>query len=493
MIQLKPVGSLKEIDSTELELAADIGKFYNDPLGFVNYIFHWGQGDLANHTGADKWQTELLLKVKEELEKKSDENSFDTALRIAVASGHGVGKTCLVSWLILWFISTRPKCQIVVTANTQSQLSTKTWRELNVWVRRAINRHHWVWTATKLYHVLFSEIWFAAAIPWSKDNAEAFAGTHADNVLIIFDEASAIDEVIFEVIEGALTTKGSMFFCFGNPTRSSGKFHDCFHAMKHRWVTYKVDSRDAKMANRQQLEEWIADYGDDSDFVRVRIKGEFPRQSATQFIPSDIVYEAMKRQVNDNDYSHHPIILGVDVARYGNDSTIIIKRQGYKVFPAQKYRLLDNMEVAGKVVEVFRSLPTGRTMICVDGVGLGGGVVDRLKQLGLPVIDVQSAERPIDPRTYVNKRAENWGRMKDWIIAGGALPNDKDLEAQLTGLEYGLNKKLQIILQSKEDIRRHGGVSPDIADALAFTFSYDEHKMVETMSKARHIKKVTWV
>lgn len=492
-MQLQAIGSLQEVTPVELELAKDIATFYNDPLGFVKYVFNWGEGELKGHTGPDEWQSTFLSKVKEELDKRDKDVSIDTALRIAVASGHGVGKTAMVAWIILWFVSTRPKCQIVVTANTQAQLSTKTWRELNVWLRHSINRHWWIWTATKLYHTLYPEIWFAAAIPWSKDNAEAFAGTHAENVLILFDEASAIDEVIWDVIEGALTTKGSMFFCFGNPTRSNGKFHDAFHAMKHRWINYKVDSRKAKMANKSQIEEWIADYGDDSDFVRVRIKGEFPRQSATQFIPADVVYEAMRRQVRDNDYSHHPIILGVDVSRYGNDQTIIIKRQGYKVFPAQKYRLLDNMEVAGKVVEVYRNLPAGRVIICVDGVGVGAGVVDRLKQLGLPVIDVQSAEKPIDTRTYCNKRAENWGRMKDWLIAGGAIPNDSDLEKQLTSLEYGLNKKLQIILQSKEDIRRHGGVSPDIADAIAFTFSYDEHKMIETHAKARFIKRTSWI
>lgn len=495
-MQLRAIGSLTEDDcqsEAELELAKDIGKFHGDPLGFVKYIFRWGFGELSEHTGPDEWQTQFLTKVKEELGKRDSDASLDTALRIAVASGHGVGKTAMVSWIILWFISTRPKSQIVVTANTAQQLSTKTWRELNVWLRHSLNRHWFVWTATKLYHTIYPEIWFAAAIPWSKDNSEAFAGTHAENVLILFDEASAIDEVIWDVIEGALTTKGSMFFCFGNPTQSQGRFHDAFHAMKHRWFTYQVDSRRAKMANKSQIEEWIADYGDDSDFVRVRVKGEFPRQSATQFIPSDVVLEATRRVTSDKDYAHHPIIIGVDVSRYGNDSTVIIKRQGYKVFPPLKLRLADNMEVAGKVVDIYRNLPAARAMICVDGIGVGAGVVDRLKQLGLPVIDVQSAERPIDIRTYANKRAENWGRMKDWLIGGGAIPRDDDLMKQLCSLEYCLNKKLQILLQSKEDIRRRGGVSPDVADALAFTFAYDEHKMIETSAKARHIIRKSWI
>lgn len=492
MIKLLPTGSLKEVNDAELQLAHEINKYRDDPYGFVMFCYAWGEGELAGQTGPDEWQTELLKKIGDELQGGRE---IDTALRIAVASGHGVGKTALVSWIIHWFESTRPKSQCVVTANTQTQLSTKTWRELAKWHRQAINRHWFVWTATKYYHTLFPELWYASAVPWSKDNSEAFAGTHeTTGVLFLFDEASAIDDVIWDVSEGAMTTPGAMWFCFGNPTQTSGKFHDCFHSMKHRWITYKVDSRKAKMASQEQIKEWLDDYGEDSDFFRVRVRGEFPRQSATQFIPADVVLEAMRRDIRDNDVSHHPIILGVDVSRYGSDSTIIVQRQGYKVkTPILKYRILDNMEVAGKVVELYRNLPAGRVIVCVDGTGLGAGVVDRLKQLGLPVIDVQSAERPYDTRTYANKRAENWGRMKDWLIAGGSIPRDPDLEKQLVSLEYGLNKKLQILLQSKEDIRKHGGVSPDIADALAFTFSYDEHKMVETSAKARHIKKVVWV
>lgn len=488
---LKPIGSLKLIDDYEKQLASDIGRFYNDPLGFVKYVFAWKEGELAEHEGPDQWQTTVLSKIKEELEKRIDKPDLDTAIRLAVASGHGVGKSALVSWLILWFISTRPMCQIVCTANTQSQLSGKTWREVNRWLRLAINRHHFIWTATKLYHVLFPEVWFAAATPWSKDNSEAFAGTHAENVLILFDEASAIDDTIWEVVEGALTTRGSMIFCFGNPTRTTGKFHEAFHTQKHRWITYQVDSRNAKMANQNQIKEWIEDYGEDSDFVKIRIKGEFPRLSASQFISADLVYEASRRAKDVRGQAHMPNIIGVDVARFGTDQSIIIRRQGYLVDPPLKFRHIDVMDLAGRVVEVYRKYPN--SIICADGVGIGAGLVDRLKQLGIPVIDVQSAAKAYDMRTYANKRGENWGRMRDWLLAGGCIPNDKELIEQIPAIEYGLNKRLQILLESKEDIRKKGGTSPDIADALSFTFSYDEAKMLATSAKARNIKRVTWL
>lgn len=483
-------GTLKTVSEYEKQLADDIGQFYNDPLGFVKYVFPWGEGELKDCAGPDIWQTDLLTKMGEELRKTKD---TQTALRMAVASGHGVGKTALTSWLVLWFMSTRPKCQVVVTANTAAQLTTKTWRELSKWSRLALNRHWWVWTATAFYHTLYPELWRASATPWSKDNSEAFAGTHeTSGVLFLFDEGSGIDDIIYEVSEGAMTTSGAVWCVFGNPTRTSGKFHECFHSMKHRWFTYQVDSRNAKMTNKAQIAEWIADYGEDSDFVKVRVKGEFPRQSASQFISADLVLEAIQRKMKPDDYRFHPLVIGVDVARFGNDQSVILKRQGHYVFPEIVKRSgLNNMELAGLVVELYRKSQV-HCIVCVDGVGNGSGVVDRLKQLGINTIDVQSAEKAFDPKVYVNRRSEMWGRMRDWLVAGGKLPNDKDLEKELIAPEFSSNRKLQIVLQSKDDIRKSLGYSPDIADALAFTFAYDEMRHIAAMGKARPIKQVTW-
>jgi len=489
---LQEAGSLKAITETEKQLGEEIGKFTDDPYGYVLFVFPWGQGELADMTGPDEWQTELLKRIRDELHNQK-KDALSTALRVAVASGHGVGKTALVSWLIHWFISTRPNSQIVVTANTQNQLSTKTWRELAKWSHLAINRHWFVWTATKFYHTLRPDRWYASAIPWSKDNSQAFAGTHeTTGVLYLFDEASTIEDIIWEVSEGAMTTPGAMWFAFGNPTETKGKFFDCFNTMNHRWITYKVDSRKAKMANQKQIQEWIEDYGEDSDFVKIRVKGEFPRVSAAQFIPTDVVVESLKRQVNLKDYKHFPVIIGVDVARYGDNKSIIIMRQGNYIHePILKFSGLDTMELASKVTEIYRKFGNNG-VVCVDGVGVGSGVVDRLKKLGINVIDCQSAEKPIDQKTYRNKRGEYWGRMKDWLINGGKIPNDEDLKKQLPSVEYGINNKLQIQLQTKEDMRKHGIESPDVADALSFTFAYDDMKVLQTRVHARPVRQVNW-
>ncbi len=488
---LQPIGSLKTISESELRIAEQIKETYNSPLEFIRRYFHWGEGDLANQTGPDQWQEELLRKVEEKL---LDGHSAQAALRFAVASGHGVGKTAFVSWIILWFMSTRPNSQIVVTANTQSQLSSKTWREVNVWLSRMAHRHWFLWQATKLSHVLFPASWVANAIPWSETNPQAFAGTHETRgVLIVFDEASTIADIIWETTEGALTTHGAMWFCFGNPTDSSGRFYDCFNRFAHRWNSYKVDSRKAKVANQAQVAQWVEDYGEDSDFVRVRVRGEFPRQGVTQFIPSDLILESMKRRIQPMAYSHFPTVIGVDVARYGSDSSIIIKRQGpYVSNVIQRYHAIDTMELAARAVDTLRNVQSGQCVICVDGVGVGAGVVDRLKERGFPVIDVQSGQKSMDTKTYYNKRSELYGLLKNWLRADGVLPDDKDLFNQLRTLEYQYNNKLQIQLESKEDIRKEIGESPDVADALAYTFAYEESRIVLASSRARIIRPINY-
>lgn len=482
-MELLPAGSLKIPTEFDKQLSNEYGRFYNDPLGFVQFNFHWGQGDLEKETGPDIWQKEYLVSLGNEITKRQT-GELGTAIRMATASGHGIGKSAVVAWIIIWFMCTRPNPAIVVTANTQSQLSSKTWRELAKWHRRALNRHWFQWTATKFYHVLFQETWYASAIPWSESNPDAFAGTHETEVLMLFDEASSIADQIWETVTGAMTTPGACWLVFGNPTRTEGRFYQCFQP-ESRWVKFKVDSRTAKVANIHEINEWIKEYGEDSDFVRVRILGEFPRMSATQFIPTDVVHEATKRRVDSTQYNSQRPIIGVDVAGYGGDQSVIVVRQGSYVHPAMKWREIDTMELSSHVVDACRKFGQ-QSVACVDGIGMGAGVVDRLNHMGINVIDVQSSARPIDPRTYVNKRAELWGKLKDSLITSLCIPDDKELKEQLCTLQYALNKKLQIQLQSKTEIRSSKG-SPDVADALAYTFAYEEAAIFARASRARRV------
>jgi len=448
----------------ELALTQDMARFYDDPVGFVYYAFNWGQGELAESEGPDTWQIELLESIGSKLRADPDCN-----IREATASGHGIGKTAVTAWLCLWAMSTRPHLSGVATANTMSQLSTKTWRELALWYKRAVNRHWFKWSATKFWHVKEPETWYMSAEPNTEHNSEAFAGRHSKYKLIIFDEASAIPDAIWSVTEGAMTDPRSIWCVFGNPTRADGRFRACFESDSKRWTSRHVDSRTAKMTNKAELNEWIAAYGLDSDFVRIRILGQFPRFGAMQFISTADVERAMLTELPIEAWLMLPTVIGVDVARYGDDVSAIAIRQGRKLHEIRRFRELNTMQLAAEVVDAMKKYAPVAAVF-VDGVGVGAGVVDRLQMLGHPVIEVNGGATAFDDTTFYNHTAEMWSRMRDWI-KGADIPNDPDIRIQLISREYYHDDKERIRLERKKDLKKRGQASPDLADALAHTFA----------------------
>lgn len=462
----------------EEALIEAVATFRRDPLGFVMFAFPWGEPNtpLVNEDGPEDWQAEVLASVGIGLK------DLDEAIQEATASGHGVGKSCLVSWLILWAMSTHEDTRGVVTANTEVQLRTKTWPELSKWYRLLICRHWFKLTATALFSVdpAHEKTWRVDAIPWSENNTEAFAGLHnaGKRVIVVFDEASAIPDVIWETTEGALTDADTeiLWFAFGNPTRNTGRFRECFGRFRHRWMTRQVDSRTVRITNKEQIRQWVEDYGEDSDFVRIRVRGVFPRAGAQQFIDSQRVEEAQRREAGH--IPSDPLVLGVDVARFGDDQTVICPRRGRdaRTKPWVTLRGADTMQVAGRVAEIAAQIKPDA--VFVDEGGLGAGVVDRLKQLGVPgVIGVNfgaapDSENPVAEGVRVkNKRAEMWARMREWL-RNGAVPEDHELMSDLTGVEYGFDADNAIQLERKEAMKKRGLASPDKGDALALTFAY---------------------
>lgn len=449
----------------EEALVEDLARFYADPVGFLYYSFAWGQGELAGMEGPDKWQLEFFEAIAEKLRQDPD-----ASIREATASGHGIGKTAVVAWLILWCMSTRPQMSGVVTANTMGQLSTKTWRELALWHKRLVHRHWFRWSATKFHHVQHPETWFTSATPNTEHSSEAFAGMHAKYVLLIFDEASAIAKKIWEVSEGAMSTPRAYWFVFGNPTLNSGRFKECFTTDKRRWGTRHVDSRTAKMTNKKELDEWIRAYGIESDFVKVRILGQFPSAGAMQMIPTGDVERAMLAEIPFEAWCHQPIVLGVDVARYGSDASAIAVRQGRKLHIVKRYREISTMVLCAKIVETAKEYG-GAVAIFVDGVGVGAGVVDRLQMLGHGVIEVNGGATAFDEIRFYNKSAEMWQRMADWIKGGDMPAEDTELRLALTQRDYYYDTKERVQLERKADMRKRGLDSPDSADALCHTFA----------------------
>jgi hypothetical protein len=460
------------VATEEAMLRADIGSYSLNPPGLARYIFPWGVGSLAGYSGPRTWQSETLQVIKDHL--ANPETRYQP-LQLAVASGHGIGKTALIAMIMEWAQSTCEDCKIVVTAGTGTQLSTKTVPEVQKWFRLAINQHWWDINATSI-RVKDEEhqaMWRTDFITWSLQKTEAFAGLHniGKRIVLIFDEASAIADQIWEVAEGALTDENTeiIWIAFGNPTRNNGKFYEAITGA-NRWKKRQIDSRTVEGTNKALLDAQIKEWGEDSDRARVRIRGEFPRGGSTQFIPGDLVAAARKRKLEG--HTGMPTILSVDVARFGDDRSIIGKRQGRIASILGKYYGVDTQKLGGLVIEAIdREKPEA---VVIDGDGIGGAVYDYIKARGYDrktlLVEFHGGATPADPQMYFNKRSEVWGLMRDWL-AGASIPDDPEIDTDLCGPDYGYHpSKNCLMLESKDEMKSRGVASPDIGDMLAMTF-----------------------
>ncbi|MGK9045835.1 terminase [Stutzerimonas chloritidismutans] len=469
----------------ELQLIEDIASFTHDPQGFAMYAFPWGHGELAGVDRPRDWQWEAMGVIGAHL--SNPETRFQP-LMISVASGHGIGKSAEMGMILNWAMSTCEDCKVVVTANTENQLRTKTWPEIGKWFRLAINKHWFNVTATKVASVdpEHADSWKADAVPWSEHNTEAFAGLHnkGKRIVLIFDEASNIADKVWEVAEGALTDEDTeiIWLAFGNPTRNTGRFRECFTRYKHRWVTKQVDSRAVDGTNKQQIAKWAEDYGEDSDFFRVRVRGMFPRASDLQLIPTDWVAEAMRREAVFG--LSDALVCGIDIARGGADNNVIRFRRGLDARTIKPIRI-PGSETRDTTVFIAKVCTTVQEhkpdAVFVDSTGVGGPVADQLRRLmpGIVIIDVNFASAAPDNH-YANMRTYIWWMLREALRAGLAIEQCPDLEAELTSPEYTHNQRDQIALEKKSEIKKRLGISPDDADALALTFTFPVQKSQHT-------------
>ncbi len=456
----------------EDELLEKISLFDKDPVGFAEYAYDWGEKDLENSKGQRQWQSDVGSDIRDHL--NNPKKRF-TPLLLAVASGHGIGKSADIAQILHWAMSTCEDTKVVVTANTETQLRTKTWPEISKWFRLAINKHWFNVTATAVASAQKSHerSWRADAITWSINNTEAFAGLHnkGKRLIVIFDEASAIPDIIWETTEGALTDEDTeiMWLVFGNPTRNNGRFKDCFSRFKHRWICRQIDSRDVEGTNKVQIDKWIEDYGIDSDFVKVRVRGIFPTTSFKQYISTEDVDHAYGLELKPESYSWAPKILTLDPAWEGDDELVIGLRQGLhfrilKIMPKN-----DNDVFVANVLADFED-EEGADAVFIDG-GYGTGVVSVGRTLSRNWQLVWFGEKSSD-EGCLNKRAEMWKSMRDWIKEGGSIPKDPVLHDEIVAPETvpRLDGKLQI--EAKKDMKSRGVPSPNRADALALSFAY---------------------
>jgi len=457
---------------------AVVDKYLVNPGGFLEDILGME---------LDTWQKDVCDSIAERVKKviaetlvQPDPDKVDRNIRIAVSSGHGIGKTALTAGINQWFIAVHPDPYVVCTANTKQQLTEKTWRELAKWHQKSLLKDWFEWTATQFRHRDSPATWFATAVPQTEHNSEAFAGVHEKYVLQIFDEASKIPSIIFDVAEGASAKPGGyrIWLIFGNPTNNTGGFYDaCFGARTHRWHQIIVDARDAKYSDQRLIDEWKKDHGDDSDFFRVRVKGLPPRQSITNLIGVELAEAAVKRYLMPGQYDFAPKVLSVDSARFGDDETVISYRQGMKLHWQKVYRGLSETKIAEKTLIHINEVNPDTTFFDVTG-GYGAGAHDILKDLGYRVVSVNFAEKKGVDNEFENLRIQMWDNCRVWLERGD-IPNDQTLVRDLTTPDYFYNKttgKKQ--LESKDDLKKRLGRSPDKADSLVISFAYPVKKQI---------------
>ena len=469
----------------ELTLAEEIAQFYADPLGFVKFAYPWGEkpGHLAAESGPDEWQTAFL----EDLGREVRERGFDgamavAAIRMATASGHGIGKSTIVAWLVDWIMSTRPFCQGTVTANTFIQLQTKTWAAVQHWTSLCITSHWFRMTGNRMYHRDYPAKWFCSAQTCREENSEAFQGQHADSStsFYIFDEASAVPDAIFDVAEGGLVGGEPMIFAFGNPTRNSGRFHKItFGSARTRWNHRSIDSRTSDRTNKEQIAQWVHDYGEDSDFVRVRVRGIPPNASELQYIDLGRVHAAQMRERET--LADEPLVAGCDVSAGGAAWNVIRFRRGLNARPGPDVpapiRLAGEVGTREVMISKLAQVMSSRdpsaqvAMLFVDSA-FGSPIVERLKVLGFDnVVEINFGETRTPDHHFANMRSYMWSQMKEWLGRGAIDRNDEKLEIDLTSPGYHLNRSNQLLLESKQEMQARNVEPVDDGDAFALTFA----------------------
>lgn len=461
-------------EKDKLLLIDYLAEYTNDPLGFAQTAFPWGEPGPLEKESLDEWQLDLLQELKDALQAPISNEKANTVIREAIASGHGIGKSALVAIIILWALSTMEDTRGVVTANTDTQLKSKTWAELSKWFQLFIAKNLFVYTATAIFanDKEHEKTWRIDAIPWSDSNTEAFAGLHnaGKRILLVFDEASSISDKIWEVAEGAMTDKDTqiIWLAFGNPTRNTGRFRDCFYKYRMLWKHRQIDSRTCKMGNQTLFKEWVDTYGEDSDFVRVRVRGVFPRASENQFIPVDLVETAQHRNLHVSQFEFAPVIIGVDPSWTGADEFVIYMRQGLWSKRLGTYTKNDNDSEMAAMIAGFED-EYKASAVFIDQ-GYGTGIYSFGLAMGRSWILIPFGGKSGNVG-YFNKRSEMWGEMKKWLMNGGVIERDDILHDDLIGPQSYVNEKGEIQLEKKEDMKRRGIPSPNRADALALTFA----------------------
>jgi len=489
------------------QLMADIFSFQHDPYGFVMYAFPWGKRGtpLEHFKGPRAWQVKALRGMKAHIDSnliRLAQGKRPEVYKLAIASGRGIGKSAFISWLNLWMMSCVPGSTSITTANTEQQLVSRTYAELGKWHTMALNCHWFEKTAMALkvqpwLDQLFkrqlsldTKYYYSEAQLWSEENPDAFAGAHnMSGFMLAMDEASGIPSQIWDVSAGFFTEPclHRYWIVMSNPRRNSGAFFECFHKQRDYWNRLQIDSRSVEAIDAGSLQAIIDQNGEDSDQARVEVKGEFPRSGEKQFVSRELVEQAQTRDIVKDEYAG--LVMGVDVARFGDDSSVVWFRRGRDASSIAPIviRNIDNMQLAYEVASAIeRYKPEA---VCIDA-GNGTGVIDRLRDMGHKVHEVWMGQKSPEEE-WANYRTWLWNEMRSWL-SGGCLPEDQELHDDLIAPTYkyqGTSDRIR--LETKEEMKSRGLSSPDRADALACTFAVKVSRTdIPTSSRKKRAVKV---
>jgi len=396
--------------------------------------------------------------------------------KVAIKSGHGVGKTAFEAWVTLWWLLTHYPCKIAVTANTAHQLNDVLWTEIDKWARQLPKGFKELLEfKTDKISLKGASDSFAVARTSRRENPEALQGFHSENMLFICEEASGIPDVVFQVGEGALSTTGAKVLMCGNPTRADGYFYDAFHSHREMWHCLTVSCEDAETVSDKFVEDMATKYGEDSNVYRVRVLGEFPTQSDDVLVPLHLVESATRRDIEMSPTT--PVVWGLDVSRYGGDRTALCKRQGNVVLePIKTWQNKDLMTLAGIIMSEYEATryQDRPVAIYIDSIGIGAGLADRLAELDMPAVGVAVSESPSLKEKFVRLRDELFWKAREWFEGRDVqIPNDETLISEITAVRYKYQSTGKLKIESKDEMKRRGLRSPDTADAFVLSFAGD--------------------
>ncbi len=424
----------------------------------------------------EKWQTEASRLVA-----KHD--------RVAIRSGHGVGKTAWLARRIIWWGSTRFPWKIGVTAPSSGQMYDALWSELAKWHAKmpAALKAQFEWKTERFESARHPAISYAVAKTARRETPEALAGLHSENMLFIIDEAPGVDDIIFETARGAMSTVGAKTIMTGNPTRLSGYFFDAFHNNAANWAGMKVSCYDSSRTNWKEIDQWKEEYGVDSNFFRVRALGEFPTAEDGVIIPQYLVDAAIARDVAQVQSEE---VWGLDVSAAGSDLCALAKRRGNIMpEPVQTWKSDDLMVTVGKVMREYLDAKVKPMTICVDSNGIGAGVADRLAEQGVPVQCINVSESHSSNDRYLRMRDEMWERAQKWFYQLDVnIPDDPAFTREISRIKWVMTSNGKMAAQRKYDMKlappRGIGKSPDRSEAFCFTFMAGE----STFKKPKPLK-----